>query len=248
MRGFIELGGDVPAGAYALYLTPEAAERGQAGPAGPPGPAGPQGPQGDPGQAGAPGPAGAVGPQGPRGDTGVSGAKGDVGPAGPKGDAGVAGPVGPQGPKGDVGPAGPAGAAQDTGWIVLTRWTKTGGFDANNRPLTTGQPLPSGLYGLGGRDGGIRIRRQGGLVMWHFLAATWENPANVPIPAGFGPGLLAAFIPTVFATGGYRQGTVTADRLTIGTSGVAGDAANGVGILVSYATDAPWPSSLPASV
>lgn len=243
MRGFIELDGDVPAGAYALYLTPEAAEAGQAGPAGPPGPAGPQG---DPGAPGAPG---AVGPQGPRGDTGVSGAKGDVGPAGPKGDAGVAGPVGPvgpAGPKGDVGPAGPAGAAQDTGWIVLTRWTKTGGFDANNRPLTTGQPLPSGVYGIAGRDGAVRVRRQGGIVMWHFTAAMWDGSASVPIPAGFGPGGLPSFVPTVFAAGGYRQGTVNVDRLTLGYSGASGDAT--FGVLVTYATDAPWPSSLPASV
>ena len=248
MKGFIDLDGSVPEGSYALYLAPVGGE-GVQGPAGPAGPAGPQGPAGPAGPKGSDGPAGPEGPAGPKGEIGPAGPAGPAGPEGPRGVQGETGPAGPQGQTGETGPAGPAGpagSAQDTGWIVLTRWVKGGGFDANNRPLTTGQPLPYNLYAANNRDGGVRIRRQGGLVMWHFLGATWEGSAAVTIPAGFGPGTLLAFVPTPFPGTTYRQGTVDADKLTLGYSGAAGDATRG--ILVTYATDAPWPSTLPAGV
>lgn len=82
--------------------------------------------------------------------------------------------------------------------------------------------------------------------MWHFLGATWEGSAAVTIPTGFGPGTLPAFVPVAFAGTTYRQGTVDPTKLTLGASGAAGDATRG--ILVTYATDADWPTTLPESV
>jgi hypothetical protein len=144
----------VPAGSYALVITPSGGKDvsapfdvtiGTTGPAGATGPAGPMGTAGVAGPAGPMGTAGVTGPAGPMGPAGVTGpagAQGSTGPAGvqglagPTGAAGVQGltgapgPLGPAGPQGSIGPQGPAGPAGATG-LPGTSHLYTGLLNAN---------------------------------------------------------------------------------------------------------------------
>lgn len=248
MKGFIDLDGSVPAGAYALYLGAPDGERilGPPGPQGEPGPAGPEGPVG---------PQGVPGPEGPAGPTGaastVPGPEGPQGVEGPAGQQGVPGPEGPQGPKGDkgdVGPQGPAGAsggAQDTGWRTI--------FAYSNGVITTGS-LPSGWSRRSENtvSGFVKVRRIGSHVTVAFegVRATTSNPSNpfFAAPDGFAPSphMAAATKHLNRMSGGnmtYSIFTVAGVANLFGPQVTSGDYL--IGGSLEFLTDAAWPTTLP---
>lgn len=225
MRAILDLDdGEIPVGSYDLYLSPTTGggggAQGETGPEGPEGPRGPIGPQG---------PAGADGAQGPRGYRGSDGADG------------LNGYIGPEGPEGPEGLRGPAGAGEDTGWIRVTAAEVPRAFDGGGRRKMVGLPLPGNMYGKGALDPEVHVRRQGGLVIWHYVGVNTEGTSLFTLPDGFGALVTKLEVPI-----GTGRKTVSVDGTTMTLSGYMD--ASVEGFVLIYPTIVPFPTTLPVSV